>query len=207
MLAKDKARLLQFYGTRKDKFGLGSLGALSWNSKETQEIRFKVLSEISSNLNNKIVLDLGSGFGDFYDYLDDQFDLKKYIGIDLERDFVEYSKKNHDSSKTEFIEADFLEMNELPSNDYSFISGSLNFKIKNAKEVYFELIRKAFESSKKGLAFNMLDSRFHIETDEFITYEPEEVMEYCLSITTEVELIRGYLSYDFTLYLRQPLAQ
>lgn len=200
MNKRDHSRLLDFYGSRKEKHGLGSPLTLSWNNSNTQNIRFKVLKQISPKLENSTVLDLGCGFGDLLDSLEEDFNIQKYIGIDIEKDFIEYARKERGSEDVEFLEADFLNM-ELPKVDFVLISGSLNFKIDNAKQIYLDLIRKSFETCEVGVGFNMLDSRYHIDDDDFVTYDPQEVFQFCLELTPEAELVRGYLSYDFTIFM------
>ena len=64
----NKINILKLYNKRfKDKL-LPNYRKLGWGSKKSQDLRFKILID-RWNLENKSILDIGCGFGDFYFFL------------------------------------------------------------------------------------------------------------------------------------------
>jgi len=121
----DKKRLKKFYDNLLKKNGKNNPQSLSWNNSYTQTIRFDILSQIS-NLENKSILDVGCGFGDFYNFLKSKYQNFEYTGIDIFSDFIKIARKNYPN--LHFIESDFYSY-ECEKFDFIFASGSLSFKV------------------------------------------------------------------------------
>ncbi|MFH1623593.1 MAG: class I SAM-dependent methyltransferase [Pseudomonadota bacterium] len=80
-----------FFDYLIDKHG-HSIQALDYGSKESQELKFKMISE-ATDFNYKSVLDIGCGFCDLKDYLDDYFASIDYLGVDVSEKVVEKVEK------------------------------------------------------------------------------------------------------------------
>ena len=68
MNKKDKKKIINLYNKRIYDDKISKIKKIGWGSKSSQNLRFKILSN-KFNLNNKSILDLGCGYGDFYSFL------------------------------------------------------------------------------------------------------------------------------------------
>jgi len=192
---EDKKRILGFYEKALAEFG-NDPRSVHWADAHTQEVRFEALSKIGP-LENKYILDIGSGLGDLYKFFAARKISVDYSGIDIVPAFIEEARKRFPGAKFLCGDADTL------NNDYDYVlaSGVLSFAIPNAKEHYFGMIKTMFGHAKIGLAFNMLDAREHPSDDTFIAYDRDEVVRYCKSISPHVVVASNYLPWDFTIYM------
>jgi trans-aconitate methyltransferase len=194
---EDKKRLKAFYDPAIEGYGPHDVRALRWSEYEGQQERFRVLCEAGVT-DGSSVLDVGCGFGDLYDYLRLNFSNVAYLGIDINPNMIDVARTKY--AQALFEVADFGTW-DGKSRDYVLASGALSFKIPNYRDVYFGYIKKMFELARMAAAFNMLDSRAHIDDETFATYDPYEIEAYCRGLTPRVELRNGYLRQDFTVYL------
>ena len=67
MTLQSRKAIVDFYEARLDEFGY-DVRSVGWGNKGSQDLRFKILSDIG-DLTNNSVCDLGCGFGDLYLYL------------------------------------------------------------------------------------------------------------------------------------------
>jgi len=58
-----------------------------------------------------------------------------------------------------------------------------------------------FDKSKYGVAFNLLNKKYHIDDDRFIAYLLPEIYEFCSDLTEKIIIRQDYLKHDFTFYL------
>ncbi|MDP3646113.1 MAG: class I SAM-dependent methyltransferase [bacterium] len=189
--------LITFYDRLIEKYGPNDPRALNWRNAESQERRFQVLTEIE-NLENASILDAGCGVGDLYDFLRCHVRQFSYEGIDINKNFIE-------SARTKYPGITFGLMDvakyEGVKSDYSFASGLLSFKTSNHKELYFGYIKRIFDLSNKGVAFNMLNIEHHDDNETYAAYSVGEVHNFCSGLTGKIKICQDYLPYDFTVYL------
>ena len=185
----------EFYNRSFQKYGF-DVKALNWNSKKTQEIRFKtILSLLPSKLNDIVIGDAGCGFGDFYLYLKNHgIDVKDYIGYDIFDDFVELARMQ---TAKNIYKADILK-DEILECDYYVISGSLN--ILKPYEMFL-FIKKCFDFSKKGLVFNFLDG--DDQSDTFNYAKKSDILSYMADECESYMIRDGYLGSDVTILLNK----
>lgn len=193
----DKTQLTRFFNDLFHTYGQYSSYSLGWSTKESQLIRFRILSEIG-RLEGSEILDLGCGLGDFYGFLDFFLDKFEYKGIDITTDFIEAAKDKYPNG--DFSTKDIFNIKD-DSFDYVFASGVFSYNIPNYFEKYFSIIEKMFKVSRKGIAFNMLDKKNHVIDDTFMAYHPDEILQVCKGISSNCELKTDYLPQDFTIYM------
>jgi trans-aconitate methyltransferase len=197
----DKSRLLTYYDKLLIEHADNTARAQGWASDETENIRFDIFTKIG-DLNNSTILDVGCGFGDLYDFLKNKGVAFSYEGIDVNPAMLKVARERHPD--VVFQEADFGSYDSKGKFDYIFCSGALSFKTKDYKNFYFEHIKKMYEFSKVGVAFNMLNSKNNVtpENEEtFATYEILEVQEFCKHLTEKITILEDYLPNDFTFFL------
>lgn len=191
----DKKRIVDFYENALAQYG-NDARSVHWADTHSQEIRFEILNKIAP-LENKCVLDVGCGLGDLYKFFAAKKIAADYSGIDIVPAFIEKARMRFPGASFLCGDAETVQKNY----DYIFASGVLSFAVSGGKEHYFEMIKLLFEHAKEGLAFNMLKAGEHVSNDTFITYDPQEVVNYCKTLSPHVELVEGYLPWDFTIYM------
>lgn len=189
--------------------------ALFWSNREIQHIRFKKLMEILPSLEvlsakQWSLLDVGCGFADLYDFLQDLDYAPNYSGLDISQDMVNAANAMH--KHIEVNQGELVDFNYSENQfDYVFLSGALNEVVETelegnaqqqgayAKSVIFEMYRIC----KQGVAFNLLDKRHSwvASRTDLQAFTPVEIVGFCKGFASQVRLVEGYLENDFTVHL------
>ena len=181
-----------------EKYGLGSIGALGWKAREGQETRFEMLSQIG-DLNNSSVLDVGCGHGDLCGFLNKKYTRLRYIGVDLNESFLDFAIEKYSlSGETSFFLGDFTKAN-LPVTDYIIASGTLNYYNSDPNYV-FKTITKLFNGCRIAFGFNIL-SKVDNFNSLLIAYKPQQILEHCRTLTSNIIFKEGYYENDFTVMM------
>lgn len=194
----DSKRIFEFYNTLYQTHWPNNHASLSWNSPLSEKIRYEVLLQ-SYNFTDQSILDVWCWFWWFYTFLKEKWILCTYTGVDIMDSFYQQAKKNHPEST--FFCDDFSKEKDFGCYDIVIASWVLSFKVENYKQVYFAMIEKMFQSSKKVTAFNLLNEKFHPNDDTFASYSIGEVYEFCTTLTNRLILRQDYLPHDITFYL------
>lgn len=194
----DSGAIFYYHREMIARHGPQSSYALGWRDAESQQVRFKVLAGVG-DLNNHSVLDAGCGYGDLLPYLLALYpDLENYTGVEqIPELYDEAIKRYGEMPNVNFISGNFTSRH-LPEADYVLASGSLNYSSQDP-DFIFKVISKIFATSKIGLAFNLL-SQMPVK-GLLVAYEPEMILNYCRTLSSNVVLIDDYAEEDFTVYL------
>lgn len=182
------------YRGRLEKEGI-SPKTLGWGCKEDQIQRFEVICK-NVDLNHKTILDVGCGFADFYLYLLEQGLSISYIGVDIIPEFIEYCRDK-------FPEARFYNFNPLleeeliPQVDIIVSSGTMNFKLDLMDNMDYtkSYLKIAYRKANEKVIVDFLSTCLTPEypREEVVYYHsPSEVLEFALSLSSNVELIHNY---------------
>jgi SAM-dependent methyltransferase len=190
--------LLKFFDEMINAHSADSSQVVGWSSRDTQLIRFKILTEIA-DLDFTNILDIGCGVGDLYPYLNEKFVNFSYQGIDIHPKMIKMAKEK-------FPDANFqnLELKDITDKyDYSFVSGAFNLMVTNNYRYLADQINYMAKISKKGFAFNLLSSYVGKEFmyQQLFYYDPCEVLKLCKNNFERVILRHDYLDNDFTIYI------
>ncbi|WEJ63496.1 class I SAM-dependent methyltransferase [Thiomicrorhabdus lithotrophica] len=191
--------------------------ALYWSNRDIQEIRFQQLMGIlpsSADLKHQAwsLLDVGCGFADLVGFLQRHEYFPTYAGIDISPQVVLGAKSMNsglDIQEGELADFDF----KVRDFDYVMLSGALNEVVETEIEGTAQqqgeyaksVIKTMYQICKKGVAFNLLDSRNEWVKSRFDlqSFLPEDIIQFCQAFANDVELVEGYLENDFTIYLRK----
>lgn len=181
----------KFYKDSFEKHGVSAKG-VHWNSKESQNLRFEIITDLIEDISSSSIIDLGCGFADFLTYLEKK-KLKPniYLGIDCEKFMIEIARERYPNNI--FLKANLFD-NNLPQADYYICSGTLN--IFNSKE-FLVSIKKCFSHVNKALIFNCLTEK------SMHNLEIEEIFSFCKTLTTQVSIEDNYLHNDVTFLLEK----
>lgn len=176
--------------------------AVGYGNRNSQKVRFQVLSEIG-NLNGKSILDVGCGFGDLYGFLvnDKKFKLKRYLGIDTNPNMIFTAKKKY--PKAEFMVGDLREKLPKEHFDYVLESGIFNIKVANWEKITYKVLVRMYEMSKIGMGINFLSMLSPFEKDKRSHYvDPCEMLNFIfINFTPKVVFRHDYRPNDFTVFV------
>jgi SAM-dependent methyltransferase len=196
----DERTVLDFYTERWKEYGYDTR-SLGIGSRESQDIRFRVLTEVG-DLTNTAILDVGCGFGDLHSYLERRGIPVRYAGVDIQPAFIEEARRLHPAD--EFYCADIEQFEPKTAPDYIFVSGSFNVKFREDQEAWvFRILHRLFDRCRLGVGINMLSTYYdpgHHRDDMFYC-PPERALTEAHAITRWVTLRHDYMPHDFTLYL------
>lgn len=173
------------------KFGHSDdVKSLGWGSSISQQLRFKVLTEIGINFQDSI-LDVGCVYGDF------SINFENYLGIDLRLKAIDTARQNYPSRKFQCVDIKSIE----DSFDWVVASGIFCFK-KNWKEITLETLNKMWSLSNKGIAVNFLSDLSNGKREIEMKYtKPSEIINMIQPLSSKFIIRHDYLPNDFTLYL------
>ncbi|WP_235595380.1 methyltransferase [Leptospira santarosai] len=203
------------YNSRYEKLGK-DVKSLGWGDKKQQIYRFEqVLSNV--NLINKNILDIGCGFSDFLNYIQEkEIIFSKYTGWDINEKFLSENKilENH------FVKFENQDISNLQESDFAKLKkanhqvllmlGLLNFRLSEGEMNYeysFDLIRNAFAITSEILVVDFLSSKMieQYPKENFVFYHnPSKVLDFALEITPNVILKHNYAPIpqkEFMLFL------
>lgn len=194
----EKATIMHYHRHRIQEFS-GTVKSLGWKAEECQLKRFEVLVQVA-DLNGCSIMDVGCGRGDLKGFLDQRASGFAYIGVDQMPEFIGEAKKQYGHlADTYFYQNDFS-VAELPAVDYVIASGALGYRSVN-QDYYRQMIARMYASANYALAFNMLDKAAFPDHPLLTGHDMEEIVDYCRTLSSRVELIQGYLDDDFTVFI------
>lgn len=179
------------------KYGY-SPASLDWN-KGKQDIRFSVLTQFLDYQDSSI-LDIGCGFGDLLKFLIKDHWIGRYTGVDLVDEFITEAREQHgENPNADFIKADFLSDNFNATADFAVASGTFNYNFKKTDNKKFikHSMEKAFDLSRKGIAFDFLSSKVDYEYEYAWYSNPSEILEFAYSLSRNVILRNDYMPFEF----------
>ena len=167
--------LIRTYRKNVKKYGFTPRG-LFWNSRESQENRFKILSKLllkySKTIDKEIrIADIGCGYGDLNSFLLKNFVKKfSYKGYDINPQFIDYCKTLKKSNENFFFVSD----HPLETCDFSIMNGTYNYAINENihrwEKYLIHNLEKCYKHSKIGIIFNLQHSNStKIENSIFYT--------------------------------------
>ncbi len=198
---RDKQTIVDRYSERLKKYG-ASIDTLASGNEERRKMRFNILSDIGI-FNGASVLDVGCGFADFYQYLNDNGVDVNYTGYDINPDFIKLCKEK-------YPEADFavrdIQVDKIEGEfDFIIVSQVYNNKLSfdNNELVIRDVIEKLYNllSDRGGIAIDMLTNYVDFKEERLHYYSPEEIFKYAKTLTKRVVIRHDYPLYEFTLYL------
>lgn len=180
---------------------------VDWNSIESQELRFNILSKIIAEKENFSILDYGCGFGSMYDYYKGKYNGFKYMGFDISDEMISQAKsRNKNDTNAEW----FRELPRDIKTDYVIASGIFNVKLENSQEEWLNYILKMLNEINQiathGFSFNILtkysDREFMKESLYYA--DPLFLFDYCkIHFSKNIALLHDYNLYEFTILVRK----
>ncbi len=189
--------IISYFEKKYEQHGNSHLAA-DWGSRESQERRYEILSEIG-RLEGRSVLDVYCGLAHLYYFLRRRGVNLDYTGHSTVPAFLRHIKTKDKDLNVELRDILF----EVIENrwDYVFASGIFYLKVSDNEAYMKKMIEKMYALSKIGVAFNSLSSYAPFQNDKEYYADPEKVFKFCKTLCGDVVLRHDYMSHDFTIYM------
>jgi len=198
-----------YFQDKLERFGRTPQG-LDWNSSAAQEIRFAQLARVISADDAQggfSLLDYGSGFGPFYDFLRREGFKPRYTGYDFVPAMVAEGRALHAGDEACCFIQDF---NEAEGVDYAVAGGIFNIRLERSEVEWQAYVLGILEQMNrltgKGFAFNMLTAYSDAEYMKPHLYYADPCFYFDLCkrrFSRSVALLHDYGLYDFTILVRK----
>jgi hypothetical protein len=208
--AIDMNQIRSYFAGKLEQHGATPRG-VDWNSTGAQETRFSQLAKVINLPENPFsLLDYGSGFGSFYDYLvSRRAAVEKYVGFDIVEGMVVKGREMHAGmAGVEFFSKD----EDLSQCDYVVASGIFNIKLDTSQDAWTEYVIKTLtrmnELSIHGFSFNLLTKYSDAEymRPDLYYADPGLIFDVCKrKFARNVAILHDYDLYDFTVIVRKQL--
>ena len=200
-------KIAEYFQGRFDEHGTTPRGA-DWNSQEAQYVRFAQLAKVIQPDAGFSILDYGSGYGAFAEYLHDfGFNFGHYYGVDILPDVVTKARTGFGDNPHITFETD---VNDIPQIDYAVASGVFNIRLDASYEDWtayvIENLCLLHEKTTRGFASNFLTKYSDPDrmVDRLYYADPGYLFDYCKRhFSKNVALLHDYQLYDFTLIVRK----
>ena len=196
-MAKDEI-IKDFFNKLVEKHGY-SPKSLAYSGEKSQKIKFNIVTEVGIE-DNCSVLDVGCGFGDYFNYLK-QKGIKnvKYCGIDISNKIVDFAKEKN--SLANVIQGNVLDLSDDEKYDYVISLGFNCVKTGTNWETLTQVLDKMWKLSKKGIAYNAVSTFSETSPRKIYFVSPAKVIDYIMTnLTYKVVFRHDYMPHDFTIF-------
>jgi SAM-dependent methyltransferase len=199
---KEREESISRYSKRLVKFG-PAVQALGWRDEAQQKLRFQIFLECLEIDDNTSILDVGCGFGDFYNYLKIKNKTFIYEGCDISPEIIDVARKTNQNIKFQVCDLrDGVYLNQ--SFDYVCVSGIFNYKISDNETFLRETLIAAYSICKRGVIVNMTTDKVDFKDSLLYYYNPGSVIDFCSSLTRRLIIRHDYPLFEFTIGLYRP---
>jgi SAM-dependent methyltransferase len=169
--------------------------AADWGSARSQEARLKAALELPIAAGDT-VLDFACGTGRLADFLPDGV---TYEGLDWSAEMVELARSRRPDHAFRVGSSD-----DISPADWIIASGPFNYAHSWSKEDTFEVLRRMWRLSARGIAATL----FTADESDRLRYGPAEVLASMEDADWEhLEVDRSYLPHDMCLRAWRSMAQ
>ncbi len=209
-IEETQKKLDQYFTEKLETYGATAQG-VDYNGPEAQRLRFEVLSKIIDSSRPFTVIDYGSGYGAFFDFLATKNWQFEYYGVDLIEKMVITAREVH----KDFPNAHFTtDEKELPVADYLVAASVFNIKMDCPYDEWQRMVTETLirmdALCSKGFAFDMLtkysDPERMASRPDLFYADPLFFFDFCKrNFSRNVALLHDYGLYDFTILVRKDL--
>ena len=184
-----------YYTKRYKDYGI-DVKSVGWSSEYGQEVRFEILCDHVSKGDS--VLDIGSGFGDLYNFLQENNITSDYLGIDLNKEYTQISQNKYPTANFKNTEI----FSVTGSFDWVIASGIFCFDIEKYDEYLESTLTHMFKLCNKGVAINFLSDYTSLEKVKPMKYiNPADIINIITNISKKFIIRHDYKTNDFTTFI------
>jgi SAM-dependent methyltransferase len=189
-----KRELIDFYNIHLNKFGQ-SPQALRW-TKEGQAGRYQVITRILKKLKPETLLDFGCGFGDLYEFLQNEGLSVQYTGVDINERVIVEAKKRFKEAR--FICMDIEEETLREGFDAVVACGVFNLRVAGIDESLRCSLKKLYSLTRGVLIVDLLTWHQKTRDVQLNLIKPGEFLDFVIKeLSSSVMLIHQYVDGAF----------
>lgn len=182
--------------------------AVGSESIEHKDLRYRQISDIFFGDTNFSLLDVGAGVGDYFGYLSRIFPEKKitYQGSEIVPEFCNLAREKYPEISINTM--NILE-DDIESYDYVIMSGIFHQRGETTlvewRHCMRDMLIKAFQICKKGIAFNVLSNYAEYEREGNFYADLHELQDFIVrSLSRFYTLNHAYPLFEATIFVYQP---
>ena len=198
----DLTPIVEYFRKHLREHGTGARG-MDWKDRDSQYLRFQVISKYIDASSRVSVLDVGCGSGEFLAFaLENNIDID-YSGIDICPDMVDACRQRFGGASTTCEDAtDICERGN--KYDYVIASGTFNAKMDIPETMWESHFRKSilamFEMCHVALVFNVMTSFVDYEYDRLYYPNWEDLSKFVVDELSRRFIIdHSYPLYEMTM--------
>ena len=205
---KKYLNIVKHYESCLEKYGDTHKG-VDWPNKEDAVTRYQIMLEVIREQSNVSLLDFGCGTGHLLEYILNQYDNFEnigYQGLDISEQYIEIARKKFPEYK--FYQLDIFDKGpqNLGHIDYTIMNGVFTEKrelsFDEMWDYFQELVSLVFDSSKKGIAFNVMSKAVDWEREDLFHLPTDLLIDFLTKKLSRNFIIRNdYGLYEYTVYL------
>ena len=192
----------ELYNNKLKQFGENDFRSLNWGDKEGKSAKARYQQMFNEyNWTNKEVLEVGCGWGSFFDF---EFTCKDYYGIDINSKLINIANKKYKSPNINFGVEDLSKTKSYSNYKFdvaisSGVAGNRQGPSDNPEKL-IHYLNYMFNSANIVMV-NFPSNRATIRTEYVEYFSPEYVIAQALNITNNIQLIHKN-QFDFLLILK-----
>ena len=169
--------------------------ALHWPSVERQEAPFQAFMR-HVDFQDSSVMDIGCGFGDFFQFMKRHNIDIKYYGFDISEKLIDMGKSKYPEVANRLQVLDATNAT-LPQTDYAVISGTFNLKTTDNWALITKTVANCFKSVNKAVLFNLISTYVDFQEPHLSYIAPEKIFAYAKTLSPFVDIINNYNPYEY----------
>lgn len=177
---------------------------VDWRDEQTANVRHAKLFKLFEDDHQSTILDVGCGYGRFYEYLLEKKFSGQYYGIDVVEEMIEQAQLSHGFER--FENKNFLDLGKNKKFDYLVVNGIFTQKLGvsqiEMEKYMLNFIEKLFDSCNKGIAFNVMSNHVNFFANNLFYKSPSELISYISSkISPNFVIDHSYGMFEYTVYI------
>lgn len=204
---KIKTVAIEKYNKTIDEFGVESKDAVHWHNQQTQYYRFELIKKYIPNDSDVSILDIGCGNAEFLKYLNFSGFRRKYVGYDINENFINASKEIYKEYDADFKVIDILENNITDKFDYVILSGLFNNNYGQDDTWIKKMISNMYQLANRKVIFNAISTYTSFKDEEMYYINPLNISDYIIkNLSAEMTLEHGKLPYNFQIVINKDIS-
>lgn len=194
----DKEKILARYAGRIEEFGHGA--AALGEPKHRQAFYFDVLRQVDGLQSVDSIVDIGCGYGDFFDFLRSSGWRGAYTGIDINPQLIEEGKRAYPEAELAVVDIQAAPPDRVW--DWCFCCQALTSATDAVAFMnHFEsMLRIMWGLSRKGLVFNLLSPLVDYTHPVHARPPFADVLEVLTKLTNRFTVRHDYMPYEYAIY-------
>lgn len=190
------------------KYGPTSRGVDWGNRARKVNVRHEKMSALfgRDNLKNITLLDVGCGYGAFYEFLTKNKTRDvRFTGIDVSQPMIKEAQKRFPRAK--FLAGDFMSYDFGDKKfDYIICNGiftqKLSIPARDMRNYLKKFIGKMDKMSRRGFAFNVMSSHVNFRRRNLFYLDPAWTVTYLLkNVSGKVIIDHAAVTYEYFCYV------